>query len=319
MSEAQPQPPETQASPWWRRVGALVGIALIGALGWILAGRWQELPAEMLEPAWPQLIVAVALLLASQASSALLWGRVLEALEGRLSAAELLYIHFICQTGKYLPGKVMLMVGKVVLAVQQGRSRVAAGASVVYEQALFILSGGLAVLLFAAFASADVVTRHRGLVVVLCAISLAALHPLVLQRFVSVIEKITGVQLAGFVLSYRKLLGLLLAYSIPWLLAGVGYYMFVDSLVPVDSSLLPDLAAIFALSGLVGVFALFAPAGVGVREAAMSAMLSAYMPVAASIAVALAFRVALVAVDCSALLIALSLRGQCRRRAAEVG
>jgi uncharacterized membrane protein YbhN (UPF0104 family) len=319
MTQPDPQIPEVLENPWWRRTGALIGLVLFAGLAAVLASRWQELPSEVLDPNWPQLICAFAILLASLGSTALLWGRILAALDSKLSAVEVVHIHFICQTGKYLPGKVLLVVGKVVLAIRQGCARGAVGASVVYEQALFILSGGLAVLCFAAFASADVVADHRAAVATLCALALVGLHPFVLNRLVGVVEKLTGSELSGLVLAYPKLLGLLIAYAIPWLLAGVGYYLFVDALGPMELALLPDMGAVFALSGLVGVLALFAPAGIGVREAAMSAMLSAYMPVAASIAVALAFRVALVAVDVIALAIALSLQAQCRRRAAEVG
>jgi uncharacterized membrane protein YbhN (UPF0104 family) len=317
MAEAEPQQTIEVGSAWSRRLGAGIGLALFAGLAWILASRWQELPAEVMSPAWPQLILAVVLMFVAQAGSGLLWGRVLAALGEKLSAVELLQIHFICQTGKYLPGKIMLMVGKAVLAVQQGRSRGVAGASVVYEMALFVISGGLAALLFAAFASADVVARHRPAVLVLCAVALAMLHPFVLQRFVTAVEKLTGSPLEGLVLPYRRLLSLLVIYVTPWLLGALAFFLFIDSLAPVELAQLPDLAAIFALSSLVGIVALFAPAGVGVREAAMSAMLSAYMPVAASIAVALAFRVALVTVDVIALLIALGLREPCRRRAEE--
>ncbi len=65
MTQPDPQIPEVLKNPWWRRTGALVGLVLFAGLAAVLASRWQELPSEVLDPNWPQLICAFAILLAS--------------------------------------------------------------------------------------------------------------------------------------------------------------------------------------------------------------------------------------------------------------
>jgi hypothetical protein len=230
----------------------------------------------------------------------------LQELGHRLSAVEAVYIHFFSQAGKYLPGKVML-------ATRQGLPIQGVTASMVYEQALVLLSGALLALVFASLASVDVVDRHRPVVFAVCLAGFALLHPAVMGQIVRGGQWASRSEVGVPALSYRATLRLLAGYCVPWFITGCAFYLLVTALAPLGLRALPDMAAAVVLAGILGMVSLFAPAGLGVREAALTAMLSAYFPLSVGIAIALAFRVVITLVDGLALIAAIVLRPQCRR------
>jgi uncharacterized membrane protein YbhN (UPF0104 family) len=294
----------------WRLAGFALAAALLAILGLVLYERWQELPREVLAPDWGRAGVAVALFLASAASCALQWRRTLWLLGHRLSVVEAVYIHFLAQAGKYLPGKVMLVVGKLMLATRQGLPIQGVTASVVYEQALYLMSGALSALVFTSLASADVIGRHRPIVLMVCVAGFALLHPAVMGQVFRGVRWASRAELTVPAISYRDTLKLLAGFCIPWFITGCAFYLFVTSFVPLGLRWFPDMAAAVVLSGILGLVSLFAPAGLGVREAALTVLLSAYFPLPVSVAIALAFRVATTLVDGLGIVGALALQGR---------
>ena len=63
-----------------------------------------------------------------------------------------------------------------------------------------------------------------------------------------------------------------------WLVAGAGFYLLVKSVYPVPASQWLYTGGIYGLSTIIGILALFAPSGLGVREGILTAGLCLIMP-----------------------------------------
>jgi uncharacterized membrane protein YbhN (UPF0104 family) len=74
---------------------------------------------------------------------------------------------------------------------------------------------------------------------------------------------------------------------ISWVIGGVGFYLFVDSVYPVAPQYILFLTGALAISSTLGLIAIFAPSGLGVREGALVYLLSLMMaaPVAVLISI----------------------------------
>lgn len=122
----------------------LVGIFLAWAI-WRAGGQLQDWTDWLVEPAtygfvtcW--LLMAFVLGLA--------WARVLSVYLGlRLGMSEWLPIQAVAWAGRYLPGKVGLMAGKLVLLQRREVEVRPLGFSVLFEQLAFIFAGGVLALL----------------------------------------------------------------------------------------------------------------------------------------------------------------------------
>ena len=63
-----------------------------------------------------------------------------------------------------------------------------------------------------------------------------------------------------------------------WVIVGVGFYMLTCSIYPIPMSEMLYSAGIFGLSCIIGILAIFAPSGLGVREGILVLGLGLIMP-----------------------------------------
>jgi hypothetical protein len=88
-----------------------------------------------------------------------------------------------------------------------------------------------------------------------------------------------------------------LLYVPVWLLLGVSFWLCARGLVAVPASDLALYMGTFAVAWLAGLVAVYAPGGLGVREAVIVALLSGHIGAADALVVAAASRLILILVD----------------------
>jgi uncharacterized membrane protein YbhN (UPF0104 family) len=71
---------------------------------------------------------------------------------------------------------------------------------------------------------------------------------------------------------------ILLICILSWIVGGIGFSIFIHSFFPMPSQHLLFLTGALAFSSTLGLIALFAPSGLGVREGALVYLLSSLMP-----------------------------------------
>ena len=298
---------------WGRVLGIAIGAALIGVLTTVLVRRWRELPEGVLRPSWWLLAATVPLFVAATAVLALQWRAIVKALGEKMSPREAIGIHFLSQVGKYVPGKVALLVGKFYLCVRQGMSRRVAALSVAYEQAFTLVAGALVVFACALWTRVPVLQSYRIVLLPAVLLGVACLHPRVVRLVLRAIARMLPGQVNLRELGGRVSVWLVIRYALSWTFAGLAFYILACGLHEMPLSYLPDCIGILTLSTIAGFLAVITPAGLGVREATMSALLSAHMPVGAAIAISLALRVVVTLAEIVCLLSALLLGRGFRR------
>jgi hypothetical protein len=91
---------------------------------------------------------------------------------------------------------------------------------------------------------------------------------------------------------------LLAFYCATWLLGGLGLYFLVAALGPAPAvSTIPFLGGTAAIGAIVAVLAVFAPSGLGVREASMYALLVAVTSKSAALGATILNRLAITFVE----------------------
>jgi uncharacterized membrane protein YbhN (UPF0104 family) len=76
-----------------------------------------------------------------------------------------------------------------------------------------------------------------------------------------------------------------------WVVGGVGFYLFVTSLFPVPANHVLFLTASLAISSTLGLMAVFAPGGLGIREGVLVYLLSVLMPGPVAVVVSVLTRI----------------------------
>ena len=75
------------------------------------------------------------------------------------------------------------------------------------------------------------------------------------------------------------------------MVGGIGFYLFVDSVFPVSPHQILFLTGALAFSSILGLIAIFAPSGLGVREGALVYLLSLMMPESVAVIISILTRI----------------------------
>lgn len=292
---------------WFWRLAqlALVVVVCLGvyrALAPELAGlSWEDL--RRYRPAPVPLAASTALLLAVYLAHAFLWRRIMTDLDvARPAARDTVRVYFLASLGRYIPGKLWQLAGLAVLAARAGIPAGGAAAAAVLGQIAFLTTGllFLALLLPRWAEGAPALIAATVLAAAAAGVWLVAspwgrglrarLTRLAPPRFGAGLE-------AALALTSRLQPGTALvwaaAYGLTWVVLGLAFAIFVAAFVPEAFRAHRHLAGTIAASYLSGYIVVLAPGGLGVREVAMSLLLSQIpgFPVAASLVVAACSRI----------------------------
>jgi glycosyltransferase 2 family protein len=203
-------------------------------------------------------------------------------------------IWFKSQLGKYLPGSVWQYAGRVTLGRSRGIPVQTGLASIAVE----VVASLIAAALVAALALPPAYSLAAwGAFAALC--GLASLGR---RRLVAAAERLAAPALARVdrstvaagLRSVPVAVGLYLGV---WALYGTAFWLTAHSLFGVPASDLLHYAGVFAVAWTVGYVVVFAPGGIGVREAVLVGLLSGRLGEAHAIALAAASRLMLSAID----------------------
>lgn len=229
----------------------------------------------------------------------LAWTRALKSYVGvSLPAKRWLTIQGAAWAGRYLPGKIGLLAGKMSLVADGTLSLGQLGFSVLFEQVAFVLFGSAVVLALVPLLHFDLPFINENLV--------AALQS-PLPFFLSI--ALTATLFFGFRLvaprfgirvlpEFGSKLTISSLYALAHALPGIGFFLILQgmSLAEPTPTILYSIA-LLAAANISGALAIFAPAGLGVREAVLAAGLAAWMPFTEALAIAAALRVLTVIAD----------------------
>ena len=272
------------------RAHALLGARILfvlltfGFAWWGFGGRWSEIRDVAVETGPARLCVAVLCALAGLALTGVLWRMLLAALGSRVALRDAGAVFFVGQLGKYVPGSVW----SFAVQAQLGRRHGVAVRSSVSASALFLMLHTFSGLVLGGLLAAGGAVRTdvgRGWWLLLAAAGAAALTPPVLR--------LLGARLAGSPVSFaaRELVRSLALMAGVWACYGACLWVLLPPARHAPEDVLTVVAA-FALAHAAGVLMVFAPAGLGAREAVLIALLAPAVGVPNAAAAALLTRVA---------------------------
>ncbi len=216
------------------------------------------------------------------------WYLITRRLNIALSPSETLGSWFTSQLGKYLPGKIWLLLSRFYFYQSKGKSKKNIIVALYLETVTMIVAAAILFLL--------VLILHRefwlfswsgGWLILLCLLGLAFLHPRFLQKTLNWLLVKWKREPVSLPISYSQILRILCVCILSWMTGGIGFYLFVASVHPVMPHDILFLTGALAASSMLGLMAIFAPSGVGVREGALVYLLSFLMatPIAVIISV----------------------------------
>lgn len=275
----------------------MVVVVIFVFIGRSLVVNWDELEAADLHFDGPLLLLSMALLAVWMLVQALIWHLLTITSHVGIPLPKALAAWFYSQLGKYLPGKVFLYLARIHFYVREGRPigpvTVAFGVETIGNFAAAIFTVLVAILTV----DAPALDPYRWMLVAALVGLLIALHPKVIGWLIRIAARVLHRRPFEVTLTYPQLLRYLGLYVLNWLFFGVALYVFIRSFYSLEISSILYLTGAFSFAGMMGIVAVFAPSGLGVREGILALFLGQVMPTSVALVVSVASRVWLTIVE----------------------
>ncbi len=281
----------------------LTGLAiLLVALGWALRDVWADAAPRLRSADISDLALSLAIVAAYYLVFVIGWLRILAAYGIRIPYRVALQAEMLSMLAKYIPGGVWTPTARVLALRRFGvKETPVVLASILLEAGLSAVAGvGVFLVGLAIIGGADVPLLPLGAFGVLVAF---LLYPPVFARVARRLLRPFGASEVT-PLSARTSFELLGFYALTWPLGGAALFFMLRSVSgdPAVSSI-PFLGGISAVGAIVAVLAIFAPSGLGVREASMYGLLLAVVGEAVALGATVINRLAITLVEAALLLV----------------
>ncbi len=299
-----------RGSRWMR---ALQAVVLIGAGYYLfrqIAPHWPVIRARQFawQPGALALGSAVVLLTLTVLIGA--WTASLRWCAARISALDAAKVWFTSNLARFLPGGVWQFASLAVMSSRYGVSATVATATVLLEQVVLLLTGLAVVAVFTPAVLQAAWWQGALVAGLVLGVLMLALPGGRVGRWLA--QHIPSLSLVWSQLRAPQLLLFFLILIVPWLLYGSAFRLLAIGLLGGVSASWGFYIATFTGSYLAGVIAVFAPAGLFIREAALIGVLTPVIGGGDAVILAIASRIWLTALEIFAGVVVLSVPGTTR-------
>jgi hypothetical protein len=290
-----------------RRRRVLVGLQLaflavvLAFLGWALRDVWSDAIPRLADADPVTLAAALVVLAVYYCLFVVGWQWILAAFGIRIAYRLALQAEMASMLAKYVPGGVWTPLARIMWLRRAGRveSTSLVLSSILLEAGLSAVAG---ILVFTAgLAAVEAVDAPLLPLFAFGLVTAVLLHPRVFTALARALFRRFDAPEPPR-LPYRALVGLLAYYAFTWLVGGAALYLLLRSLAA-DPGLetIPYLGGAAAVGAIVAVLAVFAPSGLGVREASMYGLMVVLVPAAAALGATVLNRFAITLVEAALL------------------
>jgi len=277
--------------------------------------NWSRIPFENLQVNIPLLILSMLALVFHFVSYSTSWQQIMKALGSPITLAQSTWMIATTQIGKYLPGKVWYMIGRVYVGRKASIEGKSLAISMVIETFLLHVTGGMIFLISTAIAgNYDV----KWLIVsaILIVLAVITLHPRILRTVSNFFLRIMKRPEIDSSLSYGQIIRVSLYFFGLWFGQIAGFYLLISAIYPIHISYIFNLASAYTLAWIGGSLAVITPGGLGVREGVMTLLLSPILPLPLAIAISFITRVWITIVEVLVFFVGLLIRRRTNKQAA---
>ncbi len=241
-------------------------------------GGWSELREYEWRFDFSYLALSVVLIFLYYAQQWGGWRLVMRSFGDPLGRSDSAAIWFASILGRYVPGNVAMVAGRVALCRRKGILARTTLASMVYENALILIS---ALLIAAATVPLWPPFEYKNyalLLVVLAPVGLALLHPAIFRKASNAALRRAGREPLAATLPFGRVMILLVYYVGGWLLLGLAFAALAASVAPVPFASVALLVGGYAFAWEVGFLSFVTPSGLGVKEGVLFVILALIFP-----------------------------------------
>ena len=252
-------------------------VAVFIAIGYFVFHHLDELRGRSFTLRWPFVLYALGFTLLGHLCSYVIWTRIARSFDMRSSWSHAGKAWFLSRLGRYVPGKISLLLLRFQSYGTQSKTKISAATLI---EAYTSLAAATLLLVFyivsATPATGLSLAAGGGLFLLLIALS----HPTIVRSALFYASRFLPISQLKALPTQVEILVFVVGHLLTLLLHGAALFMVFNAVGNVGTNLYLLITAVYFIAGLIGAAALFAPSGIGVREATLFALLAAHLEAA---------------------------------------
>lgn len=235
--------------------------------------------------------LSVLIYLAHILCNAVIWYFITKQNQCNMGFFETLKVRIFSDFGKYIPGKVFAY-GILFYSYDQ---KAISKKKIMFCSFQELILGTLAAVIIALvsifFSDIAILHKYNLIFLGLAIICFVIMHPVILKFITNFFLRTFKKESISITSTYSQMLIILGLFLVSWLVFGWAFYFFINSFFQYSINSYFFTTGAFAIAGLIGFVALFAPAGIGVREGILIFILTFIFPAAIATLISLISRI----------------------------
>jgi len=265
-----------------------------------LVSNWNEVQAYDWEISYFYFLISlVGLIIYYLVAHAFQWRPILSTLGVKLTFYKSLKYWTIGQLGRYLPGKVWFVLGRLYFCSKEGIRKSIVLLSIFLELFFLAITSIFIFLVSLLFAKqVQLNTNYIYALIVIIFLAFIFIHPKVFSKIINFILKKIKKPLLKIEITKFQILKFSLLISFLWFFQGFLFFIFSKSIYSqLGWSFLPLFIGAYALAWFLGLISFVTPGGIGVREVILTYFLGNYLPSYIIVVIVILFRLILTAIE----------------------
>lgn len=256
----------------------LFGVLVVVFLVWYFWKNWDEFAEKIVNVDIGIFIFSMLFYFVYKITLASLWHYITKINECSIGYEKAVTSYLYSILGKYIPGKVFMLAARLTYYKEEDAPLPKVTVCFFIENVCTLLGAAMLFIVSLFFFPNDLLENYKWITLALIAAFFVCIHPKIINFFLRLIGKLFKKSLE-IPMKYSQMLKVVLLFIGNWLIIGVGFFILTKSIYPaVELSHLLFCAGIWGVSAIMGILAIFAPSGLGVREGIIVAGLMLIMP-----------------------------------------
>lgn len=252
----------------------LLLLAVFIAIAHFVLENLDQLRANPVHFKWWFLLYGLLLTMLGHLFSYAIWASIATSFDMRTSWSHSGKAWFLSRLGRYVPGKISILLMRFHSYDRHSKTKV--GAATIIEAYTAICAASI-LLLVLALTTTQSIGPATVYAAVLVTVLLAITHPAAIRIALGFAGKLVPISTLTTLPKQVETVGFSLAQLFTMLLHGGALFMAFNAVGHADSTHYLVITAAFFIAGLIGMLAVFAPSGIGVREATLLALLAQHL------------------------------------------
>lgn len=254
------------------------GVLVVIFMAWYFYKNWDDFSEKIMQVNIGIFIISMLFYFVYKVTLATLFHYITKINDCSIRYDKALCAYLFSILGKYIPGKVFMLAARLTYYKEEEAPLSKVTVCFFIENVCTLLGAAMLFIVSLFFFPNELLENYKWLTILLIVVFFICIHPKIINAVLKLIGKIFKKDLS-IPMKYSQMLKVVLLFIGNWLIVGMGFFILTKSIYPaVEWSQMLFCAGIYGISAIIGILAIFAPSGLGVREGIILAGLMLIMP-----------------------------------------